>query len=293
VKSRICISVLAIALAFGACLEGMNAVSGHDNSKAEPSGTLSLKLSPPTYGTFGSSRTSPLIAGDHLRMMLDVSGLTVGDKEGCRNISVTSEVRDAQGKRVVGGEERLKHKFVLGGSSARYPVSYDIPRDVSPGKYTVFVRVVYHDSGEKRTVERPIEVLSKSDFGILNLKFSQDEDGILDASGSLTLTESTCVTGVIGGAKNVNGHIHFKSTLSILDENRKPVTPGYLNLDYEKDYSDTSDILVPIRYSTIVPNRVGKFILEIKATDVIADKTVTYELPMNVQLPPELPTAKK
>lgn len=297
-KSRICIVAFSIVLLFlGALHDGIGVVFGQnpsDDSNAGQTGALSLKLSPPTYGMLGSSRTSPLIAGEKLRMVLDVSGLNASDAQGYRNTSITTEIYHVEEKKVVERHtEKMNHKFIVGGTSARYPIAYETPRNAPAGKYVMRIEVLHHETGEKKTVERPFEILSQSTFGILDLKFSQDENGFLDASGTITLMEPFCITGVIGGLKDVNGHVHFKGVLSILDEDRKPVNPNYLTLDYEHDYTDASDILIPLHFSTITPNRTGKFILEIKVTDVLADKTVTYELPLAVLLPPELPSVKK
>ena len=175
----------------------------------------------------------------------------------------------------------------LGGTSLSRYVYFTFPRSCNPGEYRVRVRVSDR-VGERSAVEEyRCEVYPRTSFGTIDLRLSRDKDGTTPAGANLTVGETVYLNFSVVGFATTGSRIHVSSTLSILDEDRRPVAAEPFSSDHDQPAPDLLDSAIPICYA-IPATRTGKFVLRIELRDHVANKTASYNLPILVSLPPQL-----
>ena len=240
-----------------------------------------------TYGELGGTRPeTKLLPGDLLFVGFDIDGITIGP-DGTASYSMALDVTDAAGKVIFKQEPADKSDFVpLGGTKipgrAYILAGYDQP----PGAYTLRVTVTDKKGTDpkraSKTLEKKFEVADKG-FGIVSVFTTVDERAGIPAPTTGVVGESVFVQFVVIGfardkAKKQQPNVLVE--MQTLDETGKPTLPKPVAYTMEggvdeKDPGFTLRFLLPM-------TRVGKFTVQLTATDKVANKSATFKLPIAV-----------
>lgn len=243
-------------------------------------GTLNLTNVRNTYGELGGTRPEgKLLPGDVLFVGFDIDGITVAP-DGKAEYSMAIEVRGKKDDIVFKDKEPVeKVDFIpLGGSKIPGKAFITIGLDQPPGEYTLTITVEDKPSKAKKTIARKFEVAAR-EFGIAAVFASVDERGTIPAP----------TTGVVGQAVFIQfGVVSFARhpekkqpdvlvEMIVLDDAGRPTLAKSPTFELkggvdEKDGGFTLRFLLPM-------TRTGKFTVRLRATDNIAKKSTTFDLP--------------
>jgi hypothetical protein len=249
----------------------------------QQAGPLNLTHVRTTYGVPGVSRTdTKLLPGDQLFIAFDIDGITM-DANGRVLYSMSTELTDSKGKPLFKQEPRDQEIIAaLGGKSIPAYVQLDIGLDQSPGDYTFKVTVTDRASKRSGTLSRNFTVLPAT-FGLVRLTTTADAEGrvptaVFETGGALWVN-----VGVVGfGRKPGTNDPDMNVELRVLDESGKPTMAkpftGQIN---EKAKVPPSARFMPVQFLATL-NRPGKFTVELKATCVVCEKTVSLAFPITV-----------
>lgn len=264
--------LLATALAFAA-------------GQPPAAGKLTLTNVRNTHGELGGTRPdNKFLPGDVVFAAFDIEGLTVGPK-GDVKYSMQMEVTDKNNKRIFPPANEpltpaIRNDYVpLGGSKLPGRAFVTVGMDQEPGECTLRLIVKDETSTAQQVLLRKFEVL-KRDFGIAAVFASQDEAGSVPAA----------TTGVVGSMIFIRyGIVNFTR-----DPNTKQ--PNVVVEITTLDATNTPTLKEPVirEYKSGVPEdrlgfpdgvalpftREGKFTVRIKATDKVANKSYTFDLPV-------------
>lgn len=250
-----------------------------------PGGGLTLSNVRLTYGELGGTRPeTKFLPGDLIFVGFDIEGITVA-ADGRATYSMAMELTDAAGKVLFKQEPEDKSDFVpLGGTKipgrAFVVAGYDQP----PGVYTMKLTVTDKRAAAKpvKTLEKKFEVVPRG-FGIVAVYPSVNAKGDIPAPTTGVVGESVFIQfQVIGFArdpkrKQPNLVVEMQPT----DEAGKPtlVKPEPYTLEGGVDENGpplfTFQFMLPL-------TRVGKFTVNLTATDKVANKAAAFKLPITV-----------
>jgi hypothetical protein len=247
---------------------------------AQP-GALTLSNVRNTYGELGGVRPEgKLLPGDVLFVGFDIEGITVAP-DGKAEYSMAIEVVGKAGEVVWKDKEPIeKVDFIpLGGSKIPGKAFITIGLDQPAGAYTLKVTVTDKATKSAKTLERKFEVAPR-DFGIAAVFASVDERGTIPAPTTGIVGQSVFIQfGVVTFARDpAKKQPDVQVEMAVIDEAGKPTLakPVTFTLNGgvdEKDGGFTLRFLLPM-------TRAGKFTVRLKATDKIANKSATFDLPL-------------
>ncbi|VTT96364.1 unnamed protein product [Gemmataceae bacterium] len=250
---------------------------------AKQGGDLKLSNVRLTIGELGGPRPSAkLLPGDVLFIGYDINGLTI-DGDGTAKYKMSMEVRDAADKSIFKQDPRELIDFVpLRGTSIPARAFITIGLDQDPGTYTCKIRVEDPKvKGKEDTVTVKFEVL-KRDFGIVAVYSSHDERGQFAAPTTgvvgQTLFVQFSVASFQRDAKTKQPNIELQFQLT--DDKGTP-TLEKPRTHIQDSGVEAADGAFGMRFPVFM-NRPGKFTVQLTATDKVANKKVTYELPLTV-----------
>jgi hypothetical protein len=235
-----------------------------------------------THGLLGPIRSDDgLLPGDRLWLEFDIEGITVGG-DGKVQYSMGLEAIDSKGKviyrQIPTDQEALAS---LGGKSIPGQAQLDIGLDQPAGDYTLKVTVTDRATKQSQSLNHKLRVLP-SNFGLVQVKTTSDAEGTVPA-GLLGVGQSMWVNFAVVRFERDRAkqqpHVQFE--MRILDENGKPTLAKPETGIIDRDVA-ASDKLVGGQFSVSI-NRPGKFTVELKATDKIAEKSSTVSFPLTVQ----------
>jgi hypothetical protein len=236
----------------------------------------------PTYGILGQERKgNELLPGDIYVVSFDIEGLQVKDS-GEVEYSMSMELKDSKGKSQFKKEPQdLKAFNALGGSRLPAFAMTDIGLDTPPGEYTLTVNVTDRAAKDKPTVnlERKFTVAPKK-FGIVSVVLTNDQGTPMPSVGVVgqTLVVNFLVVGFELTKEKQQPNLVFE--MRVLDENGKP-TVAKPPVDTVTTADAQTMNRMPMHY--LVPlNRGGKYTVECKVTDKLANKTVEEKLSITV-----------
>jgi hypothetical protein len=244
-------------------------------------GDLKLTGARLTYGILGPKRAdAKLLPGDSLVLAFDIDGITIDD-QGKVLYSISTEVLDPANKTVHRQPPvDLEAVQALGGNRLPAYAQVDIGLKQPPGEYTLKVLVGDRASRKGQTLTQKFTVLPP-DFGLVRFATSANAEGTIPA-GSLGVGQTVWVNTLVVGFKRDDASKQPNVALEcrVLDESGKPTTAkshsGAINKDVPADAP-----FLPIQFQLAL-NRPGKFTLELKATDLLANKSVTQKFPITV-----------
>lgn len=243
---------------------------------ASPVQALELKNVRPSYGHLGATRQDAVkfLPGDYLFISYDIDGLKLDDKNRA-SYSVLLEVFDASAKPIFKKETPTDAVIPQLGSN-RIPGDLHVIMGVDqpPGKYTVRLTVKDRLANDIKSFTHGFELLPKG-FGVV---------GVLAPAVGFPahpyMLQYNLVELGLDAAKKPSAKLEMK----ILDDTGKPVAPPVVN-NYPNDLPESLDLkkanIIPIDFP-ILPNRPGRFTIEITATDAIGQKTSTVRYPLTI-----------
>jgi hypothetical protein len=233
-----------------------------------------------TYGLLGPKRDgAKFLPGDALFLAFTVNGVTAAP-DGKVHYSIALDVTGPGGKTLLRQPPRDEEVInSLGGSSLPALAQVQIGLEQAPGEYTLKVTVTDLTTKKTASLEQKAEVLPKA-FGLVHLTTTADGAGQVPA-GVLGVGQSLYVNGhVVGFQRAAGGQPAVAFELRVLDEAGKPTMTKPLTGRIDKGVPPKDPVL-PGQFLVSL-NRAGKFTVEIKATDEVANKTSTVSFPITV-----------
>ena len=250
-----------------------------------PAGGIALSNIRNTHGELGGTRPdNKFLPGDVVFVAFDIEGLTVGPK-GDVKYSMAMEVTDKNNKKIFPpptepNTPTTRNDYMpLGGNKLPGRAFVTCGMDLDPGECTL--KLVVTDEGSKQafTLTRKFEVL-KRDFGIAAVFASQDEAGNIPAATTGVVGSMIFVRyGVVNFARDPNTkQPNVVVEITTLDESGKPTVKEPVVREYKNGIPEDrlgfpDGVALPL-------TRVGKFTVKIKATDKVANKSYTFDLPI-------------
>jgi hypothetical protein len=233
-----------------------------------------------TYGVLGPKRdNAKFLPGDALFLAFAVDGVTAGP-DGKVQYSIALEVVGPGGKtlfRQPPQDEEVVNS--LGGSRMPAYAQVQVGLEQAPGEYTVKVTVTDRATKKTASLEQKAEVLPKA-FGLVRLTTTADPQGQVPAA-ALGVGGSLYVNGhVVGFQRGAAGQPNVALEVRVLDEAGKPTLAKPLTGRIDKGVPPKDPVL-PGQFLLSL-NRPGKFTVEVKATDEVANKTATQSFPITV-----------
>ena len=235
-----------------------------------------------TIGELGSTRPdSRVLPGDILFIAYDIDGLTI-DAVGTVRYMMALEVSNAAGKQVLKQDPRDIAEFApLRGNKIPARAFVTVGADQEPGAFTCKITITDAASKQSATFTQKFEVLKK-DFGIVGVNTFFDEERRISAPTSGFVGQMIIVNFEVIGftrdpkTKQPNVEIEFQA----VDDRGQSTLPAPLKEKTDSGIKEEDPGFV--RQFPLFMNRAGKFTMKIKATDRIANKVFTYDLPVTI-----------
>ncbi|MBY0527148.1 MAG: hypothetical protein K2R98_27380 [Gemmataceae bacterium] len=234
-----------------------------------------------TYGLLGPARSDEsVLPGDTVWLDFDIEGITVA-ANGKVQYSMALEAVDSKGKAIYRQNAADQEAVTsLGGKSVPGQAHVDIGLDQPAGDYTVKVTVTDRASKQTQFLTQKLKVLP-ANFGIVQVKATNDPEGTVPA-GILGVGQSVWVNfaAVRFERDKTKQQPQVQFEMRILDEAGKPVLDKPDSGIIDRDVAATDKLLGGQFYVSL--NRSGKFVVELKAMDKVANKSATVSLPLTV-----------
>jgi hypothetical protein len=249
---------------------------------AQGAGKLDLTNLHITYGLQGPTRESKkFLPGDPVFLAFDIDGITIG-KDGKVVYTMGLEVTDKAGKswHKVDPTERVEFA-PLGGRKMPGRAFVTLGVDAPPGEYTVKLTTI--DTATKATgsFEYKFEVV-KTDLGIIGVYASQDPEGKTPAHTTGFVGGSVWVQFAATGFKRdekKKNQPDLRFEMTTVDEKGTPTMTSPLTVDVNA--LEDKFPICPMRFNLPL-TRTGKFAAKLTVTDRVANKTSTFDLPIQV-----------
>jgi hypothetical protein len=248
-------------------------------------GNLSIANERLTYGHLGPVRESnKYLPGDVIYMIFEVQNMTF-DKDGKALYAVGLEILDGKGTSLHKQNPRPSStRNYLGGTILPCAANMQVPLESPPGNYTLRVTVIDNASKKSVNTDRKFEVLPKG-FGLVHVGTSADPDATIAWSPVGVVGDSIYLNfSTVGFARDPKTkQPYIKASMQVLDEQGKPVNAAKMQGEAKSDVPESMAV-VPMQFGVTL-NRTGRFILELTATDMLANKTAKVLFPVRVLTP--------
>jgi hypothetical protein len=240
------------------------------------SSAVDIKNIRPCYAPFGATRLdSNCLPGDTLFITFDIEGLAIDPKTGKANYDTVLELLDADKKVLFKNTSMNEVRPQLGGT--RMPGQLDLFTGVKrpPGRYTVKLSV-YDKVGKDGKAFNYAFVVVPEAFGFIGVSAPA-----IGFYGQQYATGFAIVNMALDAKKKEpNVDVKFR----ILDDTGKEVAPP-VQMAAPRDLPENIELqklnLWPVSFPVYL-NRVGRFTIEIEATDKIAGKNAKLSFKMTV-----------
>jgi hypothetical protein len=235
-----------------------------------------------TIGELGPTRTSArFLPGDIAFVSYDITGLNI-EADGVAKYRMSMEVADGTGKTIFKQDPRELNDFVpLRGNSIPARAYVTIGLDQDAGAYTCKVTVEDPKTKAKDTLAAKFEV-AKRDFGIVAVYTSHDLNGQISAPATGLVGQTIFIHFGVASfqrdAKTKQPNVEFE--FQILDDKGTP-TLGKPGTHIQNSGVDEKEGLFQMRFPLFM-SRPGKFTARVTATDKVANKKTSYDLPVTV-----------
>ena len=240
-----------------------------------------------TVGELGPPRpSSKLLPGDILFIGYDITGLTI-EPDGLAKYKMSMEVKDADGKSIFKQDPRELNDFVpLRGNSIPARAFVTIGLDQDPGNYTCKVTVEDPKTKAKDTLTTKFEV-TKREYGIVAVYTTlRPEGGNLRPDHRRPSARPSSSTSASRPSSAIRRPSNRTSTSSFRFSTRRATARSASRASMTRTTSRPSRWTKRKARSTmhfpLFMSRPGKFTAKITATDKVANKTATYELPVTI-----------
>ncbi|MCE9532019.1 MAG: hypothetical protein K8T89_12970 [Planctomycetes bacterium] len=248
-------------------------------------GALTLNNARITYGELGAVRTdSKFLPGDIFFVAFDIDGIKVDDT-GRLKYSMGMEVVNKDNLPIFKQAPLDREDFLpLGGTKLPARAFITIGPEQAPGTYTCKVTVVDQASKSTQTLIQKFDVLPKS-FGLVQVYTTSDGKGEIPAPPVGVPGQAVFVRfAPIGFARDPKTkQPNLDVEMAILTKEGTPALakPSVLTIDKGVGEDET---IIPLRFF-LPMNRAGDFVVELKATDKVANKTTKVQIPIKVVAP--------
>jgi hypothetical protein len=245
-------------------------------------GELKLSNVRMTVGELGPPRPSAkLLPGDILFIGYDITGLPI-EADGVAKYKMSMEVSDGAGKTIFKQDPRELNDFVpLRGNSIPARAFVTIGLDQDPGNYVCKVTVEDPKTKGKDTLSVKFDV-AKRDYGIVAVYTTYDLRGETSAPTTGVVGQTIFINFSVAAfqrdPKTKQPNVHFE--FQILDDKGQP-TLGKPGTHDQTSGVDEKEGAFAMRFPLFM-SRPGKFTARVTATDKVANKTATYDLPVTV-----------
>jgi hypothetical protein len=247
-------------------------------------GDLELTNIRSTYGALGPTRPEgKLIPGDTYHVAFDIENVKLTEG-GEAQYSMAMEVTDAKNKvHFKQDPVQLTSLNTFGGRSLPGIAHVGIGRDQPPGQYTLKVTVTDRSSNKSKSFSRPLEVAAPA-FGLVRLNITADYDQriptpAIAVPGQSLWVHLFAVEFKRGGPKD---EPDLAIEMRVFDDKNQPTLPKPMTGEFKELPKET--VALPMQFQ-LVPNRPGKFVVKLKATDRVANKTAELSFPITVLEP--------
>lgn len=247
--------------------------------------TLTFSNIRTTHGQLGGVRqVTTLLPGDGYYVAFDIEGIVV-DAVGRVSYTMAMEVTDKTGKPIIKQDPAERKDYApLGGGKIPARAYIDLAHDQPPGEYTMKVSVSDKLGGASKSIEQKFTVGAK-EFGIVRVHTTVDAAAQIQAPTTGIVGQTVFVQFMMVGFGRDAAMKQPSVVLEMLplDETGKPTIqkPNALAVDSGVPESEpvfTVRFLLPL-------TRVGKFTVQLKATDKVTGKISTFNLPITVLAP--------
>jgi hypothetical protein len=245
-------------------------------------GALTIENARATYGFLGAARPADgIVAGDTAFFAFDLKNMKL-DAAGKASYSLTVEVIDSQGKSYFKqGPTNATALSFLGGNVLPCSAQLEVPLHTPPGVYSL--RVTVHDRAADKTVvlDRKGKVLP-ADFGLIHVGTFADRETKVPKAPVGIVGESLYISfAAVGFARDKSSRQpDLQLSLRVLDEQGKPTMSAPLSGRANQDIAEELKIL-PMQFALTL-NRVGRFTVDLTATDQLTRKTARVTFPIRV-----------
>jgi hypothetical protein len=261
-----------------------------------PSDAGELQLGNPrvTYGQLGPTRTDKkFLPGDIYFVTFDIEGLHF--KDGYVKYSLRMELFDPKGVSKFKSLEDDRVVFAIqGGGKLTSDAHAIIATDAAPGEYRMELVVTDLNTKKQAKLTRTYEVAEKG-FGIVRVSSAYDIGGVngppvFPAPGLGVVGQVLFLHfGVAGFDRDKEKkQPKLKLQMRMLDESGKPTLEKPVEEVLPKKDETLPDTVsvVPLFFSLAL-TKTGKYTVELTATDLIKNKTVSATYPLVVQEAPK------
>jgi hypothetical protein len=246
---------------------------------------LDLRDVQTSYGQLGPVRESAeYVLGDEVHVRFTVAGART-DAEGRLRGEITFAVTDANGKQVLDGGYPVQQVPVLGGDTIPAYVAVRLGDPMTPGWYTLEVRVRDLLGKESASFKREF-TCKPAEFAAVAVRFSQDAAGRVPAPVGGFVSQALFLKLQAVGFDRSRDEIDVEMAVEVLDAEGKPVSPRPVRAVVHSEKPEEVRAATVLNFSgEISLHRSGEFRLRVTLTDRQSKKTATFEAPMRVLAP--------
>jgi hypothetical protein len=235
---------------------------------------LAISNPRPTYGYLGAARPKGkgILPGDTAHFTFEIKNLKLnGDNKAAYSIAI--EIRDASGK--IFYEQKPYNAVAqnfFGGNSLPCSAHIEVPLDAKPGPVTWKLTVTDRTT-KKSVTEEGKGMILPAEFGIVQVGLFADVEARtpMPAVGVIGNT-SFLQFSIVGAARDKETkQPNVDISMRILDENGKETMAKPLTGSINKGI-DANDRFLTMQLGLTL-NRVGRFTIEVNATDRATGKT--------------------
>jgi hypothetical protein len=238
-----------------------------------------------TYGHLGPAReTNQFLPGDVIHLMFEAQGMTF-DAKGKSTYAISLALFDPKGADLLKqAPKSASTQNYLGGNSVPCAAHLRVPLESTPGDYVVKVTITDNATKQSVVVEQKLKILPKA-FGLVQVGTSADREGTLAWSPVGVVGDSIFLNySAVGFARDkTKKQPSIKVTMRVLDEKGQVVKGAEMTGEVNSDVPGDLDV-VPMQFG-ITLNRVGRFTLELTATDALSGSMAKVNFPVRVLAP--------
>ena len=234
-----------------------------------------------TFGEFGATRAdAKFLPGDTFYLAFDIEGIQV-NSDGKVAYTMGMELLDAKNASVFAQKPVEREEYLtLGGNRLPARAFLNIGTTQAPGVYTCKIEVFDRGTGQRRSLEQKIEILTRN-LGLVNVLYSHDQNGELGAPPAGVVGQTMWLQCTIIGFERspVKKQPQVDLEMAAYEKGVKILKEPIKITIEDKVGADAA--LLPVQF--LVPlSRPGDFTLELKVTDKVSKKVSAVTLPLRV-----------
>lgn len=234
-----------------------------------------------TYGYHGAERKEDaFLPGDVAFLRFNIRNMTF-DASGRAAFSIAMEILDSAGmsqfKQAPRNEQAMDY---LGGGMLQSVADVQIPLNAKPGEFTIRLIITDRSNKASKTLERKVRILP-ADFGIVHIHTTQDREGKAAIAPVGSLGEPLYINfGVVGFQRDDKKQPNIELSMRVLDDKGNPTGAPPMTGKADREVPE-SLMVVPLQFGLTL-NRVGRFTVEVTASDKLSGKSAKISLPFRV-----------